>query len=122
MDLKNNIKYKYYRDVDNRPVITVCVITDGCKKYRGISICSPKDNPDKNIGRAISYNRAVRAFSDTINQRTNKICRLEVLRQLRAVGFDKSNLSSKKIRATKSHTLPKNFEIDDCFNLLNLEV
>ena len=58
--------YYYYRDVNNRPVVTVCLI--GGRIFtdiaRGISICSPKDIPCKKTGRFYARERAIRAFID----------------------------------------------------------
>ena len=59
--------YYYYRDKNNRPVVTVCLIVG--KRNRklvalGISICSPKDNPCKEIGRYYARERAIKAFVD----------------------------------------------------------
>jgi len=53
--------YYYYRDSDRRPVITVCLLKIADGLHRGISICSPKDNPCKKEGRKLALYKALRA-------------------------------------------------------------
>ena len=70
------IVYKYFRHVEtNAPIITQCKIiklnteawNEGYKVVgRGYAICSPKDNPNKTIGRQIAFRRAIRGFRANI--------------------------------------------------------
>lgn len=48
-----------------RPLVTVCVLTDTTtsRQYVGYSICSPRDTPDKRLGRYIARARAEKACS-----------------------------------------------------------
>lgn len=57
--------YYYLRDDKNRPVITVCIIENDGKYYRGISICSDKDQVIKRAGRNRSRGRALKAIHST---------------------------------------------------------
>ena len=62
-------KYFYYlRNKMNEPVITICLGFD-CDDiaYRGISICSAKDNPIKKRGKSISFGRMIKAFHNEMN-------------------------------------------------------
>lgn len=77
------IKYKYCRDRDNRPLITVCEI-DGL--FRGVAICSPADNPCKAEGRLRAYQRAMAAAYSSKNQKP--ISRLEALQVLQDCGAE----------------------------------
>lgn len=54
-------KFKYYRDKDRNPIITMCTIQDGSKNHVGIAICSVRDNPHKATGRAVAHTRAAHA-------------------------------------------------------------
>jgi len=55
--------YYYLRDDANRPLVTVCLSTDiNGRHYRGVAICSPKDNPVKRVGRQIAQGRVFRAM------------------------------------------------------------
>lgn len=51
-------KYYYIRDRHNKPVITVCLLKKDGFTSRGVSVCSPDDNPSKKIGREIALSRA----------------------------------------------------------------
>ena len=58
--------FYYLRDAKNRPVVTVCLIRERKDDapdafYRGVAVCSLKDQPNKKIGRAIAYERACQA-------------------------------------------------------------
>jgi len=53
--------YYYFRDEVMRPLITVCLLEDDSKFYRGIAICSPRDFPKKSEGRNIALGRARQA-------------------------------------------------------------
>jgi hypothetical protein len=57
-----NEKYYYLRDKNNQPRITICILGDGGKYYRGIAICSVKDQFRKVTGRKLAYLRALRAM------------------------------------------------------------
>ena len=61
-------KFYYLRDNRSRPLITVCLATVPTgTHYRGISICSPKDNPIKRVGRQIALGRVLRAIHKRID-------------------------------------------------------
>lgn len=49
--MKMTKKFYYIRDVDRKPIITVCLVRDGDEIGKGISICSQDDIPEKEIGR-----------------------------------------------------------------------
>ena len=57
-------KYYHFRDEKSRPIVTVCILEteNGC--YSGMSLCSQNDNPDKSLGRLISFNRAMKVFEN----------------------------------------------------------
>lgn len=56
-------EYFYYlRDKMNKPMVTICLLTDTDIKARGVSICSLHDSPCKKTGRAIARGRALRAL------------------------------------------------------------
>lgn len=52
--------YYYFRDENNRPIVTVCLIKDGDYVRRGVSICSIADGSNKKIGRKIAQGRAMK--------------------------------------------------------------
>jgi len=63
--LKSGLVKIYYPEITNhaasgKPVITVVLLKDPTteKLYRGISICSEHDNPDKQVGRLLAFARA----------------------------------------------------------------
>ena len=57
------IHFYYLRDKTNRPLVTVCLATDtNGRHYRGVAICSPKDNPSKRKGRQIALGRVLKAM------------------------------------------------------------
>ena len=61
--------FYYFRDEKNRPLITVCLdhdVSNGTL-YRGIAICSPKDNPNKRTGKSIASGRAIQAWKNKRN-------------------------------------------------------
>ena len=60
-------KYYYYRDDDNRPVITVCLLQANGDTARGWTLCSELDNPCKKTGRKISRDRAIHAMKTKEN-------------------------------------------------------
>jgi len=51
-------RFYYIRDKKEVPVITVCIITDGAHRSRGIALCSKLDMPCKKVGRKIARERA----------------------------------------------------------------
>ena len=68
-------KYYYFRDTQNKPRITVCLLKVGGQTARGIAICSMLDNPCKTTGRNIAKGRAHKAMfaeesSCPINRKT----------------------------------------------------
>ena len=68
-------EYIYYvRDPENRPMITVCLLTDNDGNHaRGVAICSLKETgPDKSIGRMYARGRALRAFRKAKKNSINK--------------------------------------------------
>lgn len=71
----NGIKFYYVRDEKNAPIMTICLIVldkeedyeyKGCSYARGIAMCSPKDNPNKKIGRNIAFERAITAIEEKV--------------------------------------------------------
>ena len=53
----------YFRDYLKRPLITVCLLKDEDGNVaRGVSICSPRDNPSKAEGRMLAVGRAYKAM------------------------------------------------------------
>jgi len=60
-------RYYYYRDIERRPIITVCLLKDGKEISRGISVCSYEDAPCKKTGRKIAFTRAAYAFDHKIS-------------------------------------------------------
>lgn len=66
--------FYYLRDKQNHPLVTVCLHKTDGTICRGIAICSPKDNPNKKTGKAISLGRAKQAMK-------NKIARGSVIRE-----------------------------------------
>ena len=53
----------YLRDHLKRPLITVCLLRDeNDNMARGVSICSPRDNPNKEEGRFLAVGRAHKAM------------------------------------------------------------
>ncbi len=57
----------YYRDEKNRPMVTVYLIEVGGVVAKGIAVCSPKDNPNKKVGRAIARGKALKALKRKAN-------------------------------------------------------
>ena len=41
------IYFYYLRNIQNAPIVTVCIAFDEEHYYRGVSLCSFKDNPVK---------------------------------------------------------------------------
>lgn len=60
-------KYYYLRDIQNKPIITVCLVKEGQNIARGLAICSEIDPLCKAKGRAIARNRAIHALRSKIN-------------------------------------------------------
>jgi hypothetical protein len=57
--------YYYIRDANKSPVVTVCLIVENKQIVaRGVAICSERDFPNRQIGRGISYGRALKAYTD----------------------------------------------------------
>ncbi len=52
----------YYGRVNNKPIITVCLLSQGNTIARGVAICSKQDNPKKVTGKAIAHGRAIKAL------------------------------------------------------------
>lgn len=61
-------KYYHYRNFDNAPVITQCLLLgcDGEVVAVGNSICSPDETPCKKVGREQAYHRALCAYDDAM--------------------------------------------------------
>lgn len=56
-------RFYYFRDRENRPVITVCLVSnENGEMSRGVAFCSKKDPPKKKTGRNIAAGRAVKAM------------------------------------------------------------
>lgn len=59
------VQYRYFRDEENRPVVTVCdIFINDELVSKGIAICSLKDNPCKRKGRRIARQRAIWALKN----------------------------------------------------------
>jgi hypothetical protein len=63
-------RFYYYRDDKGRPLVTVCELFTLTNELMGtgIAICSPKDEPNKRVGRAIARQRAFHAFKTHTNK------------------------------------------------------
>ena len=70
--------FYYHRDRENKPLVTVCLLTGDMGVARGIAICSPQDNPCKATGRTIAMRRAERAIKGR-NGHDDFIARREAL-------------------------------------------
>ena len=70
-------RFYYFRDMDNHPRITVCVIQDPKSKIycRGLSLCSFMDATEKEFGRDAAEDRAIKAFKT--QKHSEKITRYE---------------------------------------------
>lgn len=79
-------RYFYIRDQNNLPTITVCEIEFNSNRYRGVSICSPLDQPYKKTGRKIAFDRAVASILN--NKDLLPICRSEAILELEEAGID----------------------------------
>ena len=79
------VKFRYCRDRDNRPLITVCeYVPYSTTKVMGIAICSPKDNPNKLVGKRIALQRALHAAYGSVTDSSLPIFRIEALQVLEA--------------------------------------
>ena len=63
----DNKWFYYVRDIENRPVITVCLIEKLGEYYRGVALCSELDQPCKRVGRNIAEGRAISALKNIKN-------------------------------------------------------
>ena len=62
--------YYYFRDMENKPIITVCLLVPDhylLPICRGVAICSRLDQPNKKVGRSIALGRARKAFLGRTN-------------------------------------------------------
>jgi hypothetical protein len=66
--------FYYFRDDENRPIVTGCLLIDGQEYSRGVALCSRRDNPCKKSGRKIARTRAMWALK-------NKASNCEILSQ-----------------------------------------
>lgn len=58
-----DVRYYYYRDADNRPLVTLARVKDSVGRIGyGFAICSPYDNPCKQVGKSIAKFRAMAAL------------------------------------------------------------
>ena len=78
-------KYYYFRDDNNQPRVTVCLLKFGKDVYKGISICSKKDNVDKQYGRWLAFCQALRARENRPSHSIDRTEALEVLESCNAV-------------------------------------
>ena len=61
-------RFYYLRDETKKPLVTICLATDtNGRHYRGVAICSPKDNPIKRVGRQIALGRVLRAIHRNVD-------------------------------------------------------
>jgi hypothetical protein len=72
-------RFHYFRDEGNRPVVTICTLSteEGDTVAAGIAICSPRDNPNKKVGRRIASQRAFHALNHIACESSLPIKRLE---------------------------------------------
>lgn len=76
----------YYRDVDNKPIVTVCLnVKDGEPYCRGVALCSNLDMPNKASGRNRAIGRAHSARKRRETDVTSAIQRLRAKNILRKV-------------------------------------
>lgn len=70
-------RFYYFRDTDNHPRITVCIIQDPKSKIycRGLSLCSFMDATEKEFGRDMAEDRAIKAFKT--QKHSEKMTRVE---------------------------------------------
>ena len=55
--------FYYLRDKERKPLVTVCLhCDDKGEYYRGVAVCSPKDSPNKRVGRNIALGRVLQAI------------------------------------------------------------
>ena len=76
-------KIYYHRDSYHRPIVTVCLLKENGNIARGVSVCSPKDNPDKKRGRHIARGRAIMAMENEFNNVGFDILRVDALLSMR---------------------------------------
>ena len=63
-NVKRREFYYHLRNIDKKPITTVCLIRDENGLYhRGIAICSEKDIPEKAEGRKRAFYRAQKALT-----------------------------------------------------------
>lgn len=71
--------YYYFRDIQKAPRITICLFYDEKERKvlaRGIALCSMKETPNKRVGRALAFDRAVFALdSNTNSEKIGKLKR-----------------------------------------------
>lgn len=85
-------EYRYYlRNAENKPVVTVVLIKTGNLVSRGISICSPLDNPRKVDGYNRAKGRAVKALYQ--GHDCEPVCRIEAERILWQVNSQSAGLN-----------------------------
>ena len=86
----NKEKFYYFRDADNNPLVTVCLMKRGEDISRGISICSFRDSPNKTVGRAIARGRAVKALCNKMSSELTE--RWEVYKVMEETNFKEPTL------------------------------
>ena len=70
------IRYYYNRDEMNRPVETICLVSDEDTITKGIAICNlDLDSISKKLGREIARGRAMKAMSIRKTLRTKEFIR-----------------------------------------------
>ena len=55
-------RFYYHRNEKGVPQSTICIISENGWNAMGVSICNPKDNFCKKIGRTIAQGRALKAL------------------------------------------------------------
>jgi len=88
-DIPANKKHFYYlRDEHGLPRVTVCLIhfTEEDIVCRGLSICSPLDQPTKKLGNVISAGRAIKAYK--LRRNCRPISRDEAFYNLELLRYD----------------------------------
>lgn len=64
---ETQVKYYYIRNIENEPVVTICLLHSCGETARGVAICSVLDAPCKKRGRKIALDRALWSFNHKKN-------------------------------------------------------
>jgi len=86
MDYQERYYYLRHKET-NHPVVTVCLIQTNQYLSRGVAICSPKDQFNKEVGRKKARGRAIKAIRALKTDYFGIIIRLEAMRQVWACDY-----------------------------------